>query len=227
MTATERAAGYDHRLAICQLEVSLTQVVDRPVQGRHFFEAVIRENLDLGRPDRVRLLFPLRLTRATPTARVWLSDPRDYRRRPAGLSRVHPHRRRRSAGCQNDRKIARALGPEIIERAEVTHGRRFRIDTTVVETNGHYPADSSLLQDGVRVLARTMLCNPRPCAARAGAWSAAVVGLAAAFDARSKRATSARKGGLLHRARFKSSDLRDDKEWFYCRRTVAKPHLLT
>ncbi|HYU80547.1 MAG TPA: hypothetical protein VEK56_16270 [Vicinamibacterales bacterium] len=66
MTVTERAAGYDHRLAICQLEVSLTQVFDRPVQGRHFFEAVIRDNLDLGRPDRVRLLFPLRLTRATP-----------------------------------------------------------------------------------------------------------------------------------------------------------------
>jgi hypothetical protein len=66
MTTQERAAGYDHRLAICQLEVSLTQVFDRPVQGRHFFEAVIRENLDLGRPDRVRVLFPLRLTRATP-----------------------------------------------------------------------------------------------------------------------------------------------------------------
>lgn len=62
----DRAAGYDHRLALCQLEVSLTQVFDRPVQGRHFFEAVIRENLDLGRPHRVGLLFPLRLTRATP-----------------------------------------------------------------------------------------------------------------------------------------------------------------
>ena len=64
-------------------------------------------------------------------------------------------------------KIARALGPEVIEqlhrqvvdvakRAGVTHGRRFRIDTTVVETNVHYPTDSSLLQDGVRVLTRTM-----------------------------------------------------------------------
>src|SRR6478672_7313561 len=64
-------------------------------------------------------------------------------------------------------KTARALGPEIIEqlhrqvlevakRAGVTHGRRFRIDTTVVETNVHYPTDSSLLQDGVRVLTRTM-----------------------------------------------------------------------
>src|SRR5438093_2758503 len=64
-------------------------------------------------------------------------------------------------------KIARALGPEVVEqlhrqvievakRAGVTHGRRFRIDTTVVETNVHYPTDSTLLQDSVRVLTRTM-----------------------------------------------------------------------
>jgi IS5 family transposase len=45
---------------------------------------------------------------------------------------------------------------EVAKRAGVTHGRRFRIDTTVVETNVHYPTDSSLLQDGVRVLTRTM-----------------------------------------------------------------------
>jgi IS5 family transposase len=38
----------------------------------------------------------------------------------------------------------------------VKRGRRFRIDTTVVETNVHYPTDSTLLQDGVRVLTRTM-----------------------------------------------------------------------
>jgi transposase, IS5 family len=64
-------------------------------------------------------------------------------------------------------KIAGALGPaviaqlhrqvvEVAKRAGVTHGRRFRIDTTVVETNVHYPTDSSLLQDGVRVMTRTM-----------------------------------------------------------------------
>ena len=64
-------------------------------------------------------------------------------------------------------KIARALSPEVIEqlhrqvievakRAGVTHGRRFRIDTTVVETNVHYPTDSTLMQDGVRVLTRTL-----------------------------------------------------------------------
>jgi hypothetical protein len=66
LTPADRTAGYTHRLAINQIELSLTQVFDRPVQGRHFFEAVIRENLDLGRPDRVGLLFPLRLTRTTP-----------------------------------------------------------------------------------------------------------------------------------------------------------------
>ena len=65
-TRADRAAGYDHRLAICQLEVSLTDVFDRPVQGRHFFEALIRENLDLGRPNRVGLLFPFRIQRTTP-----------------------------------------------------------------------------------------------------------------------------------------------------------------
>jgi hypothetical protein len=66
LRAEDRAAGFDHRVTICQLEISLTQIFDRPVQGRHFFEGVIRENLDLGRPDRVRLLFPRRLTRRTP-----------------------------------------------------------------------------------------------------------------------------------------------------------------
>jgi IS5 family transposase len=35
-------------------------------------------------------------------------------------------------------------------------GRRMRVDTTVVETNIHYPTDSSLLGDGVRVLTRAM-----------------------------------------------------------------------
>jgi IS5 family transposase len=38
----------------------------------------------------------------------------------------------------------------------LTEGRRMRVDTTVVETNIHYPTDSSLLGDGVRVLIRTM-----------------------------------------------------------------------
>jgi IS5 family transposase len=60
-----------------------------------------------------------------------------------------------------------AVGPQVIQQIRdrivqiardhrVTEGRRMRIDTTVVETNIHYPTDSSLLGDGVRVLLRTM-----------------------------------------------------------------------
>jgi transposase, IS5 family len=60
-----------------------------------------------------------------------------------------------------------AVGPEVIKQIHerivqiahehrVAEGRRMRVDTTVVETNIHYPTDSSLLGDGVRVLTRTM-----------------------------------------------------------------------
>ena len=38
----------------------------------------------------------------------------------------------------------------------VVEGRKMRVDTTVVETNIHFPTDSSLLGDGVRVLTRIM-----------------------------------------------------------------------
>jgi hypothetical protein len=62
----DRQAGYDWKLSIWQMEVSLTQVFDRPVRGREFFEEVIRENLDLGRPDRVQLIFDRRITNRTP-----------------------------------------------------------------------------------------------------------------------------------------------------------------
>ena len=63
---SDREAGFEHKLSIWQMEVSLTQVFDQPVQGRHFFEEVIRDNLDLGRPERVGLLFPNKVTKRTP-----------------------------------------------------------------------------------------------------------------------------------------------------------------
>jgi hypothetical protein len=64
--AKHRAAGYRYRLSILQAEFSLTQVFDRPVTGRHFFEEVIRENLDIGRPSQVQLIFDRAVTRRTP-----------------------------------------------------------------------------------------------------------------------------------------------------------------
>jgi hypothetical protein len=62
----DRAAGYDWSLSIWQLEVSLTQIFDRPLRGREFFEEIIRDNLDLGRPDRVQLIFDRVVTKKTP-----------------------------------------------------------------------------------------------------------------------------------------------------------------
>ncbi len=64
-------------------------------------------------------------------------------------------------------RIGQAIGPEVIRALhqrlvqlarenKVVRGRKMRVDTTVVESNIHYPTDSSLLGDGARVLTRTM-----------------------------------------------------------------------
>jgi hypothetical protein len=65
-TPKDRAAGYRYDISILQAEFSLTQVLDRPQTGRVFFEEVIRENLDIGRPDHVQLIFDRRITKKTP-----------------------------------------------------------------------------------------------------------------------------------------------------------------
>ena len=66
LTPKQRAAGYRHQLSLWQLEVSRTQVFRDPEQGRLLFETIIRENLDLGRPDRVQLLFNRKIIKSTP-----------------------------------------------------------------------------------------------------------------------------------------------------------------
>jgi IS5 family transposase len=64
-------------------------------------------------------------------------------------------------------RLGQALGPEVIRKIHdrvvvlareerVVSGRKMRLDTTVVESNIHYPTDSSLLGDGIRVLTHTM-----------------------------------------------------------------------
>ena len=67
LSPEQRAAGYAHQLSIWQLEVSRTQVFQDPEQGWALFEALIRDNLDLGRPDRVSLIFERKVTKATPS----------------------------------------------------------------------------------------------------------------------------------------------------------------
>ena len=67
-SAADRAAGYRYELSILQVEFSLTQMLDKPVSGRMFFEQVIRDNLDIGRPDQVALVFDRKLIRRGPRA---------------------------------------------------------------------------------------------------------------------------------------------------------------
>ena len=65
-TAADHAAGFNPKLSILQAEFSRTQVFDRPLSGRHLFEEIIRENLDLGRPSKVSLIFNRRINKRTP-----------------------------------------------------------------------------------------------------------------------------------------------------------------
>ncbi len=64
-------------------------------------------------------------------------------------------------------RLGQAIGPETLrqlherivalaQQRRVVRGRKMRVDTTVVESNIHYPTDSGLLNDGARVLTRTM-----------------------------------------------------------------------
>jgi hypothetical protein len=65
-TAADRRRGYRHELAFRQLELSDTRVFDRPQSGRAWFEQTIRDQLTLGRPDRVAVVFGRRVSRSTP-----------------------------------------------------------------------------------------------------------------------------------------------------------------
>jgi len=62
-TADDTAAGYRYELPVLQAEFSLTQALDAPVAGRIFSGQLIRDNLDLGRPDRVSLIFDRKIIR--------------------------------------------------------------------------------------------------------------------------------------------------------------------
>jgi hypothetical protein len=65
-TRADLRAGYTYELAVRQFEVSDTRVFDRPASGRAFFEGVIRDHLDIGRPSQVALIFDRRITKQTP-----------------------------------------------------------------------------------------------------------------------------------------------------------------
>jgi len=104
-TAADRAADYRYAISILQAEFSLTQMLDAPVSGRIFFEQVIRDNLDLGRPDHVGLVFNRRVItkgrHPTPSrfrTRVIRSAARARASRRMSDARRDRRRRHRSGG---------------------------------------------------------------------------------------------------------------------------------
>jgi len=66
LTAADRTGGYWWDTSMRQVEVSRTLVFDQPRHGRAFFEALVADNLDLGRPDTMELIFG-RQVRSTTT----------------------------------------------------------------------------------------------------------------------------------------------------------------
>jgi hypothetical protein len=62
-TDDDETAGYSYELSILQAEFCLTQMLDRPVSGRILFEQVLHDNLDIGRPDQISLVFDRRIIR--------------------------------------------------------------------------------------------------------------------------------------------------------------------
>jgi hypothetical protein len=66
LTPDDHARGYRYQLALRQLEVSDTRVFDRPQAGREWFERTIRDQLTLGRPDHVAVVFNRRVIATTP-----------------------------------------------------------------------------------------------------------------------------------------------------------------
>jgi hypothetical protein len=67
LTPADRDAGFWWELSMRQVETSRTLVFDGDVHARAFFEALLAENMDLGRPENVELLFRRGQRRGRPT----------------------------------------------------------------------------------------------------------------------------------------------------------------
>jgi hypothetical protein len=104
----DRAAGYWWEASMRQVEVSRTIVFDAPRQARGFFEALIVDNLDLGRPHNVEIIFGRRVRRDTPGTFRTAIDRRDN----GGVllnvfykhSRIKQYLKRRPRDAHRDRR---------------------------------------------------------------------------------------------------------------------------
>ena len=69
LTEHDRAAGYWWELSMRQVETSRTLVFDAPRRARGFFEALVADNLDIGRPELIELIFKRGQRRGAPASR--------------------------------------------------------------------------------------------------------------------------------------------------------------
>ena len=67
LRADDRAAGYWWQLSIRQVEISRTLVFDDPRRARSFFEALVADNIGIGRPEQVSMVFARPLRRPAKT----------------------------------------------------------------------------------------------------------------------------------------------------------------
>jgi hypothetical protein len=150
LTPAERAAGDRHAWSVWQLEVSRTQVVADPGQGRALVETLIRDHLDLGRPDRVRLIFDRTISRRTPGA--FQTDVLQYGVLPS-IRIPYQHSARKQY-----RTEGRALRTEMM----INNPRDFGIDRGLAQVdavvalgqaiNGRLLEQEQVSQDGLRSL---------------------------------------------------------------------------
>jgi hypothetical protein len=165
LTQEDRAAGYQYGVSILQAEFSLTQVLDRPLAGRIFFEQVIRENLDIGRPDQVQLIFKRRVTKRTPgrfrtrviTEGVTPSLHVDYKR--TRIKQYHKEglalRTETTINDTRDFAIGKRLNPtnlDALRQIGFTANRRL-LD---VQRISHDPAQA---QDAIALMQRPVVVN--------------------------------------------------------------------
>jgi hypothetical protein len=66
LTGDDRQGGYWWELSMRQVEVSRTLVLDDPRRARRFFEALVADNIGIGRPEEVAVVFGRRVQRNTP-----------------------------------------------------------------------------------------------------------------------------------------------------------------
>ncbi len=99
----DRAAGYWWELSMRQVEVSRTLVLDTPARARAFFEALVADNLGLGRPDEVSLIFDRRIRSDTQGILHLVRGP---------VVRLHA----RVCGIPLGTQLAAVAGPRVLGR---------------------------------------------------------------------------------------------------------------